>query len=180
MNASRLRHLAIVLGLATLLGLLAPLGTSAAMIPDDDPGSPAHLSSLALTLRLFDAVLNDLDADAAEELAAADAVIQTHYGTFTGPQGLIDYATAVRQVYPDASFEITNVTVRGDSLEVSWLMSASQVRRAEQVFDFDIVLEGATTIAVDNSQITSVSQENAVVSAGSPQDVVVTQRGVNY
>jgi len=77
----------------------------------------------------------------------------------------------VRQVYPDASFEVTNIAARGDTLEVSWLMTASQVRHADQVFDFNIVLEGVTTMVVDGHQVSGVSQENAVVADGAPQAV---------
>ena len=175
---SRLHRSVLIVALGLVLGLLAPVATSAQVTANDDPGSPASLSNLALTHRLFDSVLNDLNAEAAADLVDANAVIQTQYGTFEGPSGLIAYATAVRQVYPDATFDIIDISVQGDIVEVSWQMTASQIRRAERVFDFDIVLDGVTTITLDGSQITSLTQGNAVVSAsGSQEAATVPQRG---
>ena len=175
MNTSHARRFALIVMVAGLLALVSPLGFTAAQPQaDDDPGSQVRFSNLALANKLFAAVFNGDDADAANLLVSEDAVIRTSYGEFAGPQGLLDYVASMKRSYPDARFEITNISVSDDSVVVSWTMTASklQVDPYEQAIDVLAERSGETTIIVADGKAASVSLDTGATVFTNPTDAV--------
>lgn len=161
MTASATRRttlILIVLGL--LFGLLTPLAVGARVDPESDPGSPVRLSNYALTSRLFDAVFNNGDVDAASVLVSDEARIHTPYGVFTGPSGLQDYLDIIRRAYPDASFAVTSIDVEGDAVTVRWTMTATRFAIGPNEPELEVVVRrtGETAITVADGQVAGVTQ----------------------
>ena len=160
MTASATRRTIFIVVFGLLLGLLTPLAVGARADLESDPGSPVRLSNYALTSRLFDAVFNDGDVDAASVLVSDEARIHTPYGVFTGPSGLQDYLDIIRRAYPDASFAVTSIDVEGDAVVVRWTMTASRFSLGPNEPELDVVVRqtGETAITVADGQVAGVTQ----------------------
>jgi predicted SnoaL-like aldol condensation-catalyzing enzyme len=173
MNTSRTRRFAPIIALGLLLGLLTPLAASARVDLDSDPGSPVRLSNYALTSRLFDAVFNDGDVDAASVLVSDVARIHTPYGVFTGPSGLQDYLDIIRHAYPDASFAVSSIDVEGDAVTVRWTMTATRFAIGPNEPELDVAVRrsGETTITVADGQVAGITQIHRATATTQSTDV---------
>lgn len=184
MNASRIHPYVLVSFLAALLVITGFNGVAAEITPDDDPGSPVGRSQLSEAHFLFNAVFNNGDAKAAAELVAPGAVIQTPYGEFEGPEGLLDYVAIVRRAYPDASFEIIRITGSAGSLVVEWVMTATTFVRdpVGQLESLQIERDGVATIGFGEVGISVLELEYGAVVATAPGDdyAYTPARGDNY
>lgn len=162
MYRSRRRTFVLWIIIAALLGMsgsATTAGQASQAEREDDPGSPVQLSKVALTYSLFDAVFNGLDADAAAELVGEDAVIETLLGTFTSPDGLIEFLSILHRANPDAMFGITSVTAHAGGVRIEWQMSATSY-----VTDPN---ESAAAVIVERSGTATITFEGQVVSATS-------------
>lgn len=171
MYTSRLHRSVLVIALGIMLGLLAPLGASARVLPDDDPGSPVRLSEIALASALFDGVFNGKDAAVAEALLSDDAVIHTPYGDYTGSDGLLAYLGMLDRGYPGASFDVSSIVVGRDSVVVRWTLTATQyqVGPNEPAIDVLVRMHGETTITVADGHIAGLTQTQDGVANTIPQ-----------
>ena len=160
MTASATRRTTLIIVLGLLFGLLTPPAVGARVDPESDPGSPVRLSNSALTSRLFDAVFNDGDVDAASALVSDQARIHTPYGEFTGPEGLQDYLRIIRNAYPDASFAVSSIDVQGDTVTVRWTMTATRFAIGPNEPELDVVVRrpGETTITFADGQVAGITQ----------------------
>jgi predicted SnoaL-like aldol condensation-catalyzing enzyme len=178
MNAARpIRFLLVAFVL--LLGLLTPIGSSAQILPDDDPGSQVHLSQVALTVNLFETVLNGHDADAAARLVTDDAVISTPNREFTGPLGLVAYTAEIRRTYPEAVFDVTSIDRNGDTVVVHWTLNASRYsfEPSEPALDATVTMPGETTITVDDGKVTQLTQAHGDLTVGPKQAEIAVASG---
>ena len=174
MIARLIKQSLVLTVLGVLLSLAAPIGAAAeSPQPDEDVGSPAGLSQVILAYQLFDAVFNGNDPTDAAFLLTDEAVIDTNFGQFTGPHGLNDYVAFVKRTYPDAVFDITDLSVQGNRVEVSWTMSASGyvVDPVEQPVKAVVRMLGTTTLTVDGARITNVAQVNGELTLAEPVEL---------
>jgi hypothetical protein len=145
---------------ALLLVLIAPARIASAQAAPHDAANAAHESRADSALVLFTQVFRDEDADAAAELIAPGAVLHTpRFGDYAGPQGVLDYVAFVKRIYPDAEYHITTIATRGDTVEVSWIMTATQVvlDPTEGPLDFDTSVNGTLTLVVDGATISDLT-----------------------
>lgn len=115
-----------------------------------------------LANRLYDGVFNAEDPDVAAALIADDAVIETAYTTYQGPDGLLEYVAFVKRAYPDANFEVTGVANKANTLEISWTMTATQivVDPVEQPLKARVEITGMTTVTLGQAEVTSLVVTN--------------------
>ena len=175
MNTTHARRFALIVMVAGVLALVAPLGATAAQpVVEDDPGSRVQLSNLGMAYHLFDAVFNGGDADAARLLVSEDASIQTAHGDYTGPQGLLNYVASVKRSYPDARFEVTSISLSDDSMVVGWTMTATRFAFGpyEQAVDVLSEISGAASITVTDGKVASVSLDAGATVFTDPTDAV--------
>jgi predicted SnoaL-like aldol condensation-catalyzing enzyme len=155
MDTSLLRRVAITFALAAALSLIA---SPVAAAPSGDY-DPAKLANISIANRLVADVLNGQDAAAAAALVSEDAIIQTQFGEYTGPSGLLAYVAALKHTYPGATFSVLAVESTGDDVAVDWLLTSTRIRMATtgEVASVNIELRGTSVIATDDGQVAGVS-----------------------
>jgi predicted SnoaL-like aldol condensation-catalyzing enzyme len=171
--AHRPRHL-LVLVVALTMALIAPLGAAAAIPQDDDPGSPVPQPGTVMATTLFARVFNDVDAAAAEQLIAPDAVLHTtRFGDWIGPQGVLDYIAFVRRAYPDARFALSAVNVSGNTVTLNWTMTAGHVQMdpTEGPYPANVEIDGSAELALNDTSIASISLDERTVAITVPAPV---------
>jgi hypothetical protein len=168
MNFALLRRLTIALAALTMAAIAVPITAYGADVAEQTPwGGVSQVDNLAMATTLFEVVLNSDDPNTPEALVAADAVIHTAYGDFTGPAGLSDYLEIIRNAYPDAWFDVRSIAVQGDSIVVDWVMTASryQIDPVEPLLIVNVEMPGTTTITVAEGQIAGLDQTQVVVAS---------------
>jgi predicted SnoaL-like aldol condensation-catalyzing enzyme len=166
MNTTLLRRITITLAITAVLSMIGSLGVAAAAPAiEDDPGSPAKLSNVAVAFRLIDAVFNDENAVSAETLVSENAVIHTAVGDFSGPHGLLEYIASVKHTYPGAVFDVVRVTQSDNGVTIDWILSGYLVRigASEDLTSVTVELRGQTVISLDGAQVAGITFDPAQV-----------------
>lgn len=139
---------------------------AAPLIPSNDAGGSGS-SGTATTLvdHLFEGLINGSEVATASALLAPEAVTHTSYGDFVGQDGFAEYIAIVKRAYPDAVFVVTNIASQGNTMEVSWVMSATryQLDPTEPMIDVRVEMEGVSYITVDEGLISALSITNESV-----------------
>lgn len=165
MNGYMHRCQLVVVALASMVSVvLLPSPAGALPVSEDDPGSPAELSNLGLAYQLFDAVFNGRDADLARTLVTDDAVIHTAYGDYVGPDGLMAYISTLHRVYTGAVFDVSSISVSGDTVTVDWSMTATwrQTDPVEPPIDVNISVDGSAGFTMSDARIADLALDQSV------------------
>lgn len=160
MNAIRPMRLAPVACLAAVVLLIgSPAGISAQPVVESEPENRQQLENIGLAYHLIDAVFNGRDPSVTATLVAEGAVIHTSSGEFTGPEGLLEYVANIRNVYPDAYFAITSISVTNDSAIIEWKLTAPRAREntSGRIDLLPVELTGVFTVEVGSGQVTHMS-----------------------
>jgi hypothetical protein len=176
MTRLHIHRLTRLITLALILGVLSSAAMATQSLAQVDPDSPAAISHHAAAMSLFEIIFNGDDAP--EALLAADAVIDTPAGQFTGPAGLSDYLRIIHQEYPDATFRVTSTAEHGDSVHMRWTMTATRfmVGPREAPVMADIRLYGETTITFDDGQIATMTLTDATTGGAPADDDIASTR----
>lgn len=158
--------LMLAVGLVTLGSI--QVATAAPVIPSNDAGGGgSDDATTTIVGHLFEGLINGTDAPTTSALLAPDAVTHTSYGDFIGQDGFAEYVAIVKRAYPDAVFVVTNIASQGNTMEVSWAMSATryQLDPTELTIDVRVEIPGVSYITVDEGLISALSMtsESAVV-----------------
>lgn len=158
--------LMLAVGLVTLGSI--QVATAAPVIPSTDAGGGGRDGATTTIVgHLFEGLINGTDAPTASALLGPDAVTHTSYGDFVGQDGFTEYVAIVKRAYPDAVFVVTNIASQGNTMEVSWTMSATryQLDPTEPTIDVRVEIPGVSYITVDEGLISALSMtsESAVV-----------------
>ncbi len=167
MNGFMRRCLLSVVAIASIVSVaLVPGPAGAAPVTEGEPVSQADLSSIGVGYQLFDAVFNGRDADLARTLVSDDAVIHTVYGDYVGPDGLIDYISMLDRGYPGAVFDVSSISVRGDTVTIDWSMTGTwyQVDPAEPPIDVDFSVTGSAVFTTSDARIADLVLDQTVAS----------------
>ena len=154
------RRSAVLVALAVIVALLSPIGAGSASI------DPDTTSTETLARSLFADVMVDGDIEVATRIIAPDAEIRTEWGELAGPDGLLAYLDAARQTFPDLTFELLEVSVRGDFVTIRW-----QADLGERTFHgrtLAAVEDGAFTriLLLDESQLAVMAGQGSSAAGG--------------
>lgn len=153
---------------------------------NDTGGGGSDGATTTLVGHLFEGLINGTGAPTASALLAPDAVTHTSYGDFVGQDGFTEYVAIVKRAYPDAVFVVTNIASQGNTMEVSWTMSATryQLDPTEPTIDVRVEIPGVSYITVDEGLISALSMtsesavvESADVATDANADALVTVPG---
>lgn len=141
---------------------------------DSDPSAWDQVTQVGMVHTFFDPVFNDLDAEAAATLVGEGAVIGTPLGTFTGPDGLIEFLSILHRANPDAEFTLDEVSISDAGMAIEWTMTASSYVSDpnEAAAALSVQRSGSATIGFDGYTVADASFAYETAISPLPSDAV--------